>query len=196
MDYKTKIKYTNLAVDQILNHKSIDEIKSDLLAKDGVYEYDVYRIIFSAKEIIKKQYQPKIHEYLLNDKSIHGSQEFSMLDKEIIDPLIEQEVKSLAVKEKRKIAKSIKAGRTEKEVYDDVDTRFLHPNEAKDHMADLQAVKNLSNKNRRISIFWGIGLILSFFLILITTDRIYYLLPILGFIRIIRGLMTEKIEYE
>jgi len=38
--------------------------------------------------VLGEKYQPKIQEHLLADKQIHGTEEFSLLDDEIIDSLI------------------------------------------------------------------------------------------------------------
>ncbi len=72
MDYKTKIKYAKEVADQLQRQKSIDAIKSDLKTEDGLYEKDITNIIFSAKKILREKYQPKINEYLLDNRQIHG----------------------------------------------------------------------------------------------------------------------------
>ncbi len=196
MDYKTKIKYAKEVADQLQRQKSIDAIKSDLKTEDGLYEKDITNIIFSAKKILREKYQPKINEYLLDNRQIHGSEEFSLLDKEIIDTLIAKESQNLALQERKKITKLIKEGQPVEKVFEQTDTRFLSSEKAAEHIARLQEVKRQnSGSGRMLNIFGGIGLIVLTGVLLVTLDRLFYVLPVIGLVMIVKGLMTKKMEY-
>lgn len=196
MDYKTKIKYAEGVADQLQKQKSIEAIKSDL-KEEGLYDNDIIKIMVSAKKILGEKYQPKIRTYLLENKQIHGAEEFSLLDNEIIDFLIAKESKSIAMQEKKKITKLIKEGQSAEEVFKQVDTRFLQAEEAAQHIGHLQEVKKQnSGSGRMVNIFGGIGLIVLTGVLAITIDRLFYVLPVIGFVMIVRGFMTEKMEYD
>jgi len=110
--------------------------------------------------VLAEKYQPKIQEHLLADKQIHGTEEFSLLDDEIIDSLISIDTKNLALKEKKKITKAIKAGEPADQVFEESDSRILPPQEAADHIKRLQEVQvQNSGSGRMINIGGEIALI-------------------------------------
>ena len=194
MNYKTKVKYAKDVADQLQNQKSIASIKS-ALKTEGLYEPDINKIIVSARNILGEKYQPKIGEYLLADKEIHGAEEFSLLDAEIIDTLIAKESQNLAVKEKKKITKLMREGRPADEVFEQTDTRFLSADKAENHINRLQEIKtNNSGSGRMVSILGGLGLIVLTGILLVTLYRIFFVLPVLGLVMIGKGFMTEKME--
>ena len=196
MDYKTKIKHAKEVANQLQKQKSIEEIKLDLSA-EGLYQKDITNIIFSARKILGGIYQPKIQEYLLEGKQIHGSEEFSLLDREVIDILIAKESQNLALQEKKKITELIKAGQSAEQVFEQVDTRFLSVDKANEQISHLQQVKRQnSGSGRMLNIFGGIGLIVLTGVIVITVNRLFYVLPIIGLIMIVKGITTKKVEYD
>lgn len=196
MDYKTKIKYAEEVANQLQNHKSIESLKSDLKT-EVPYENDIANIISSAKKILGEKYQSKIKEYLINDKEIYSSEEFSLLDKEIIGNLIENETQKLAVEEKKKLTKLIKEGNPVEKALEQTDTRFLSSDKAVIHASNIQKVKKQNSvSGRMINIFGGIGLIVLTIVLLFTIHRLFYVLPIIGLIMIVKGFLTKEMEYD
>lgn len=194
MDYKTKIKYAEKVADQLQTQKSIDAIKSDLKA-EGLYEKDIANTLASARKILGEKYQPKIKEYLLEDKQIHGANEFSLLDDEVIDILIAKESQNLTLQEKNKITKLMRKGQPAQDVFDQVDTRFLSLEKATEHISRLQDIKmQNSGSGRMLNIGGGIGLMVLTGILVFTIDRLFYVLPIIGLIMIVKGITTDKME--
>jgi len=194
MDYKTKIKLAEEIAHQLQLQKDTESIKSELLAK-GLYKGDIDKIIFSAKKIVGEKYQPKIIEFLLEGKQLHGAEEFKLIDKEILESLISKETKNLGVKEKNKITKLIKEGQPAEKVFEQNDTRFFPPEKAAEHIAKLQEVKQQnSGGGRMLNIFGGIGLIILTAILFFAANRIFYVLPFIGLAMIFKGLTTQEIE--
>ncbi|MEZ5043336.1 MAG: hypothetical protein R2828_25795 [Saprospiraceae bacterium] len=194
MDYKKKIKYAEGVAIQLQEQKSIELIKSELKS-EGLYDPDINKVMISARKIIGEKFQPKIHEFLLNNKQIHGSEEFKLLDNETLNILIDKESRKIALEKKQEIAKLIREGKSEEEVFAQVDTRFMKAETAVAHITQLQEIKRQnSGSGRMINIFGGLGLIVLTIVLLFTIDRLFYILPIIGLIMIVRGFTTEKVE--
>ena len=79
----------------------------------------------SARKIIAVTYQPKIREFLLEGKQIQDAQEFNSLDNEMLETLISQESKNIALGEKKKISKFLLKAHSSDEILERIDTRFL-----------------------------------------------------------------------
>lgn len=194
MDYKKKIKYAEGVAIQLQEQKSIELIKSELKS-EGLYDPDINKVMISARKILGEKYQPKIHEFLLNNKQIHGSEEFELLDSETLNILIDKESRKIALEEKQKITRLIREGKSGEEVFAQVDTRFMKAETATAHITQLQEIKKQnSGSGRMINIFGGLGLIVLTIVLLFTIDRLFYVLPIIGLIMIVRGFTTEKVE--
>lgn len=194
MDYKKKIKYAEGVAVQLQEQKSIELIKSELKS-EGLYDPDIDKVMISARKILGEKYQPIINEYLFNNKQIHGSEEFKLLDNETLDILIDKESRKIASGEKQKITRLMREGKSGEEVFAQVDTRFLKAEVAAAHINKLQEVKQQnSGSGRMINIFGGIGLIALTLILLFTIDRLFYVLPIIGLVMIVRGFTTEKME--
>ena len=194
MDYKKKIKYAEGVAVQLQEQKSIELIKSELKS-EGLYDPDIDKVMISARKILGDKYQPIINEYLLNNKQIHGSEEFKLLDNETLDILIDKESRKIASGEKQKITRLMREGKSGEEVFAQVNTRFLKAEVAAAHINKLQEVKQQnSGSGRMINIFGGIGLIALTLILLFTIDRLFYVLPIIGLVMIVRGFTTEKME--
>lgn len=194
MDYKTKIKHAEKAAIKLQEQKDIETIKSEL-KEEGFYDNDINKIMVSARKILGEKYQPKIKEYLLNNKQIHGAEEFSLLDREILDILISKESQSIALEEKNKITRLIKEGVGAEEVFSQVNTKFLDAEKAAQHIAHCQGIKKQnSGSGRMINIFGGIGLIVLTGILLVTINRIFYVLPIIGLVMIMKGFLTQKMD--
>ena len=194
MEYRTKIKLAEKVAIQLEEQKSIESIEAELKT-EGLYAPDIVQVMVSANKILGEKYQPEIREFLLNDKEIYGAQEFKLLDKETLDILISREVQKLALEEKGKIIKLMKEGQAPTQVLQQVDTRFLNPIKAAEHIGRLEEVKDQNSAGgRMINIFGGFGLLALFGILLIATDRLFYVLPFIGFGLIIKGFLTEKME--
>lgn len=196
MDYKTKIKYAEEVADQLQAQKGLDAIRAELAAK-GLYENEITKVLFSARNIIGEAYQPKIKEYLLEGKPIHDAEEFKLLNPEIIDSLIKREQQKLAALEKKKVTRLVKEGQSPEKVFQQVDTRFLPQEEAAVQITRLLEVKKQnSGSGRMLNIMGGIGLIVLTVILLVVFSRIFYVLPIIGLVMIVKGITTERMEYD
>ena len=133
----------------------------------------------------------------MGDKQIHGSEEFDMLDTEVIDTLRAKEIQNLALEEKKKITQLMKEGQSAEQVFNQIDTRFLSVEKATEQISHLQDVKKQnSGSGRMLNIFGGIGLIILTGILAISIDRLFYVLPIIGLIMIVKGITTKKMEYD
>ncbi len=196
MKYKEKIAHAKVVADQLEQKVSIDTIKSSL-ESEGLYQKDIQEVLVSARKFLGEKYQPKIREYLINGQAIHGDKAFELVDRDILDTLILQESRALAVQEKRKITKLIKSGESAEDVYAQVDTRFLSEVAAENHISNLLQVKqDNSGTGRMLNIGGGIALIVLSGVLLFTTDRLFYVLPIIGIGLIVKGFMTQGMEYD
>ena len=151
----------------------------------------------SARNILGETYQPKIKEYLLEGKQIKGNAEFDSLDDEVLETLISRGSKSIAVGERKKITKMMKAGHSAEEVLQQVDTRFLSVDKASEQIANHQQVKHHNSAGgRMLNIGGGVGLIILTVVIMFASGRLFYFLPILGIIMIVKGFLTETMSYD
>lgn len=195
MDYKRKIEHAEKVAKQLQEQITTSEIESNLKA-EGLYERDINNIMISARNIIGEKYQSKIREHLIEDKRIEASEEFGNLDNELLEKLVTKESQNLSNEQKKKITKLIKEGNTAENVLAQIDTRFISADKANEQISHLLSIRNQnSGSGRLLNIFGGIGLILATGLILMTTDRLFYFLPIIGIIMIVKGLTTKKMEY-
>lgn len=194
MEYRTKIKFAEKIAAQLEEQKSIDAIKSDLKS-EGLYENDITNILVSARKILGEKYQPKVKEFLLENKEIHGAKEFSLLGSEVIDILIGRASQDLALQEKKNITKLIKEGQTAEQVFTQVDTRFISEEKAAQHIHRIQEIKTQnSGSGRMLNIGGGIGLIVLTGVIAVTTGRLFYVIPIIGLGMIAKGIITEEMK--
>lgn len=196
MEYKKKIEYANKIAEEILNNKSIESIKADLKS-EGLYERDITSIYVSAKKIVGENYSKQIRDFLLADKDIEQSQEFASLDKEMLNSLIKDEKQKLALEERKKMTKMIKDGLSNEDILNKVDNRFLSQEKASEQLAKLEEVKHQnSGSGRMLNIGGGIGLIVLTGIIFIASGRLFYVLPLIGLVMIVKGFMTERMAYE
>ena len=196
MDYKKKIEYAKRVASQLEGQKSSNEIKSELKA-EGLYDRDITNIMVSARNIVGETYLPRIKEFLLADRPIIGAQEFETLDSDLLNSLISKESQNLTLQEKKKLTKLIKEGHSPEEILRQVDTRFLPLDKAALQIKRLQEVKTQnSGGSRMLNIAGGIGLCILTWVVVMTTGRLFYFLPILGLFMIFKGLTTEQMEHD
>ncbi len=196
MDYKTKIETATRVAEELQGNKTSEEVKAELKAQ-GVYDRDIINIMVSARNIIGEKYKPEIRRYLVEGKEVHGAEAFGSLDDEVIETLVGEEKKALALMEKKKMVKLLKEGHSADEILNKVDSRFLPIDKAAKQLSKLQEVKKQnSGSGRMMSIGGGIGLIVLTGVIMLTTDRLFYVLPILGLGMIIKGFLTQEVSIE
>lgn len=196
MDYKTKVEYAERIAKELQGKKTSEEIKSDL-KKDGIYDRDITSVMISARKILGETFQPKIREFLLEDKQIKGAPEFNILDNEMLEILISQESKNLALEERKKMTKLIKDGHSADEVLQQIDNRFLPVDKASEQISNLQQVKDQnSGGGRMLNIGGGIALMLITGMIFLASGRLFYVLPVIGIVMIGKGIFTERMEYD
>ncbi len=187
MNYKTKIKHAEVVAQQLEEQKSVEAIKAEL-KQEGLYDRDIIEVMISSKKILGEKYQPQIRAFLLNDQPIHGAEEFSLLDAEIIDDLVAKTSQKIALEEKQRVIKLVKAGHPPEEIFQQIDTRFLPGAKAQELITSLQEVKHQnSGSGRMMNILGGAGLIVLTGVLLVTTNRIFYVLPFIGLGMIVKG---------
>lgn len=194
MDHKKKIEYARRIAKELEGDKTLESLKSDLKS-EGLYDRDISNIMGSARNILGDTYQPQIREFLLDGKQIQGAEEFSSLDSDLLETLIAKESKNIASDERRKITKLVKEGVSAEEILNQIDTRFLPLENATEQIAQHEEVKyQNSGSGRIISIVSGIGLIVFTVIVLYASGRLFYFLPIIGLVMIVRGLLPQKME--
>lgn len=196
MDYKKKIEYAEKIALELQNNISKEKIMANLKS-EGLYEMDITSIMVSASNILGEKYSERIREFLRADKAIEQSQEFISLDKEILYSLIKEEKQKLALEERKKITKMIKEGHAGDAILNEIDNRFLSHEKAAEQLSKLEQVKQQnSGSGRMLSIVGGIALIVVSIVILFATGRLFYFLPIIGIVMIVKGFLTERMSYE
>ena len=196
MDYKKKIAQAERIAKLLDGKKTAEEIRLEL-KEEGFYERDIDSIMISARNFLKEKYQLKIQDYLQENKQIQESEEFSSLDNETLDKLIEKESQVIALQERRKITKLCRDGLSPDEILAQVNTRFLSTEKALQQLAEIEKARDQnSGSSRAINIFGGIGLILLTIGIAAASGRLFYVLPIIGLVMIVKGFMTKRMEYE
>ena len=196
MNYQRKIEYATEVAKELQENKSTEQIKESLKSK-GLFERDITSIFVSARKIIGENYRPEIRAFLLADKAFQGAEEFNSLDGEVLETLINQERQKLALEERRKMVKLIKEGHSGEEVLSRTDNRFLSSEEAVEHLSKLQEVKQQnSGMGRMLNIGGGIGMFFLTWIVMLATERLFFILPAIGLGLIVKGLMTERMAYE
>lgn len=196
MDYKKKIEYAEKIALELQNNISKEKIMANLKS-EGLYEMDITSIMVSASNILGEKYSERIREFLRADKAIEQSQEFISLDKEILYSLIKEEKQKLALEERKKITKMIKEGHAGDAILNEIDNRFLSHEKAAEQLSKLEQVKQQnSGSGRMLSIVGGIALIVVSIVILFATGKLFYFLPIIGVVMIVKGFLTERMSYE
>ena len=117
MKYKEKISYAEKVVIEINKNRSIEEITSELKSQ-GLKDFDIKNIITSAKGIIGENVRPLIRNKLLAKEEILKANEFRTIDAPMLRELVELEVKSIAIEEKKKVTRLLKEGSSSDEIYD------------------------------------------------------------------------------
>lgn len=190
MNYQEKIRFAEQAALELDGQKSTEEIKAGL-KEQGLYEYDITNVLASARNILGEKYQAKIKTYLLEDKPIHDSEEFSTLDKASLESLIEKETLAIALEEQNKIKKLVKAGQAPEQILTQINLKFLPLEKAVQQIAKHQEIKQeTSGSGRLLNIAGGIGLIVLTGVVLVATGRLFIFLPIIGLVMIVKGLLA------
>lgn len=196
MDYQKKIEYAKRIAEQLDGQKTSEALKAELKA-EGLYEPDIVKVMITARNMLGEKYQPKINEFLRAGKPIKGAEEFGAIDDDILSKLIEIEFQNIAAVERKKLTKLIREGQTPEQALKQVDTRFLDPQKAIQQIVSVQQTKSQnSGGGRMLNIAGGIGLIVLTGVILLSTGRLFYFLPVIGLIMIIKGFITQRAAFE
>lgn len=194
MEYQKKMEYADKVAEQLQNNVSKEDIKANLAA-EGLYERDITNIMASANKVISANYGTLICEYLINERDIYSADAFRSLDRQTIDTLIKSEIQKLAVKERSKITQMVKDGMQRENILKEVDNRFISNEKAAEIVDKHMHVKQQnSGSGRMINIGGGIGLIVLTVIILLASGRLFYVLPIIGLVMIVKGLITQSVE--
>ncbi len=194
MNYKEKIEYANKVAKQLQNNVSKEKINAELKS-EGLYDRDITNIFISAKNVIGESYREKISNYLKSGKDINDSEEFHSVDPDIIESLKIEESRKLALAERSKMTTLLKEGSTREYILENVDYRFFSQEQAIDHLDKIEQIKHQnSGSGRMLNVGGGIGLIVLTGVIFFASGRLFYVLPIIGLVAIIRGFTTERMD--
>lgn len=101
----------------------------------------------------------------------------------------------LALEEKRKISKLVKENIPFNQILEQVDQRFLSIEKAQGFAKKHETAKyNNSGETRTFNIMGGIGCIILTGILLAVSGRLFYILPIIGLILIVKGFSTEDVK--
>lgn len=199
MKYKEKISYAEKVVIEINKNRSIEEITSELKSQ-GLKDFDIKNIITSAKGIIGENVRPLIRNKLLAKEEILKANEFRTIDAPMLRELVELEVKSIAIEEKKKVTRLLKEGSSSDEIYDKTRQDFYPSELIEEQIQAFQEVKQENSINgRMLSIAGGLVLMLIGGYIVYNriqnggSGRLNFLL-IAGLALFVKGFFTQKIE--
>lgn len=196
MDYKSKVQYAEQVAKDLQGVKSLVQIKSELKSK-GLYDRDISNVIASAGNILRDNYTSEIRKHLVADIPIEESTAFGNIDRIFLNTLVEEEKQVLGLVEKKKLTKLIKDGVGPEQALEQIDNRFLSYGRAMQQINNLREVQHQnSGGNRLLNIIGGIVLIIITGIIAIAAGRLFYFLPIIGLVMIVKGFMTEKMLYD
>lgn len=194
MNYQEKLALTDKIALDIESSRSINDIKTEL-SSQGLYEQEISNIIIGAQNAIGDKHLESIKSLLKQDGDVFGMDQLKHLDKELIQSFVVKAKNRLRTEEKKKVSKSMRDGMDPMEVLNNVDFRFYSAEDASAQLAKLKEVRhNNSGSGRMIRILGGVGLIALTAILLFTTGRLFYFLPIIGIIMIVKGFLTESME--
>lgn len=189
MDYKKKVEYATRIAEELQGTKSREQVKEELKA-EGFYDRDISSILSSADKILEEKYLPEIKKCVLADEAVQGQKAFEHLDSDLLSDL-ENEVRlRLAKKEQQKYISFFKNGLTIEQILPRVDYRFVKKEKVLEDLKAIQEQKTeTSAPARMINITIGIGLILLSVVLFFVTQRLFYVMPIIGLGMIIKGVV-------
>lgn len=196
MDYSKKVAIATRVAEQLQGQKNSKEIEADLKA-EGLYEKDILAVMISARNILGEKYQSSIREYLLGNKDLKSTEELNSLDAEILETITNKEIEKLALEEKRKISKLVKENIPFNQILEQVDQRFLSIEKAQELAKKHETAKNNnSGETRTLNIMGGIGCIILTGILFAASGRLFYVLPIIGLLLIVKGFSTEVVKID
>ena len=196
MEYKKKIAIASRVAEQLQGQKNATEIEADLNA-EGLYEKDILAVMISARNILGEKYQSSIRDHLLGNIDLKSTEEFKALDAEILEKITNIEIEKLALEEKKKIFNLVKKNTPLNQILEQVDQRFLPLEKAQKHAKKYEIVKyNNSGESRTYKILGGVGCIIITGILFASSGRLFYVLPIIGLILIVKGFTTEVIKID
>ncbi len=196
MDYKKKVALAERVAEDLQGSKTTEQIKAEL-GSEGLYDRDINSVMVSARKMLGEKFQSIIQEHLIADKDIFTSDALAALDKEQLQIMKDQEVEKLGLEERKKITQLLKEGEDPQVVLNKVDTRFLTLERAATQINNVTQIKKQnSGSGRMLNIGGGIALIVLTGVIMMAAGRLFYVLPIIGLIMIIKGFTTERMEFE
>jgi tRNA splicing endonuclease len=196
MEYKKKVAIASRGAEQLQGQKNAKVIEADLKT-EGLYEKDILAVMISARNILGEKYQSSIRAHLLGNKDLKSTKEFNSLDAEILEKISNNEIEKFALEEKNKIFNLVKKNTPLNQILEQVDKRFLPLEKAQHHAKIYDIVKyNNSGESRTYKILGGVGCIIITGILFASTGRLYYVLPIIGLILIVKGFTTEVIKID
>lgn len=157
MNYKEKIKHAELVAEDILNNKSLETIREELSEKN-LYNRDIDAIIFSAHNIIGEKLKPIIRAKLLAGESIENVPDFEKISPDTLANLEREEIKAIALGERRKVKEMLKQKATPDEIFTAIRQDFYPKRNIEYQISTHKEVKKQNSGGRRmIRILVGLG---------------------------------------
>lgn len=108
MTYQEKLKFAEDVAVELKKGAPIVKIEEELRSK-GLYNLDVDKVMFSAKNIIEEEFGPKIKKYMLEGTLEKNAPEFGILDISTFEN-IKERIKRIILEETNKKVKELAAG--------------------------------------------------------------------------------------
>jgi len=197
MTYKEKIKYAEEITKEVINNQLKESEISDQLLRKGLYKSDIQNIMSSVKNMLADQYRPLIREKFSNGEDLSRLPELEQLDPDILKKVVEQEAKSLVAEQKKLVNSLLRKKVSESEIMNKVNLNIYPESYVRQQILVFDQVKDKNSFSTRfVSIALGIVIILGGVLVAISTGRIFYVIIILGFLTLGKGLMTQENPYD
>lgn len=108
MTYQEKLKFAEDVAVELKKGAPIVKIEEELRSK-GLYNLDVDKVMFSAKNIIEEEFGPMIKKYMLEGTLEKNAPEFGILDISTFEN-IKERIKRIILEETNKKVKELAAG--------------------------------------------------------------------------------------
>lgn len=191
MEYKKKLEYAEKYALELQGIKTKEQVVSELKA-EGLYKADIDAVMLSVRNVLADSYLQPIQLALINDEDVYESDKFKSLDKGIINDLVEKAERQLTDRERNKIAAFYSQGMPPAMILKQVNQKYLSLEETSKYLARLDAAgtdNEVDTGMSVLSIVGGLALIVGTFVVLSTTGRLFYVLPIVGLVWTIKGIV-------
>ncbi|MBX2875219.1 MAG: hypothetical protein KTR30_24085 [Saprospiraceae bacterium] len=202
MKYAEKIKHAEKVAEALLDEQSIDQVRTSL-KEEGLYDREVDNVIASARNIIGEKLKPIIRSKILAGEFSRTAPEFDKLDTETLGKFVQQELKGIAVTQKRKVNELLKNGIAPEYIYKEIRQEFYPRELIDDQIAAFKETKKQNSAGgRMLNIVGGIALVVIGLGVTIASMQgnsggvLMYGMIIVGLVMLTKGFITQESPYE